>query len=204
VTYYPDEERTRKRLSELRADRNSPVRQAQIAALTAKETAKARAKASGNGRKTPQNSTTYFGHSWDLWHRMRDAGIAHIEECARRRTKTTYAETWSSVGARVGEDIGHPYRQIGHLMGHIAVQAHETTNDAILTALVVHEAGDDNPGPGFFRLAGSWGLLAAEDTPDKGGNGTEMTPGQRAFWEEQIDAVYRRYATETVAQHDPH
>jgi hypothetical protein len=194
VTYYPDEERTRRRLADLRAGRNSPVRQAQIAALVAKAAAKRTTKESGSGRKTPENSTTYFGHSWDLWHRMRDAGIAHIEECARQRGKTTYGEIWSSVGAAVGEDIGNPYRQIGHLMGHIAVHAHETTSDAILTALVVHEAGDDNPGPGFFRLAASWGILSAADAPQEGENWTEMTPRQRAFWKEQVEAVYRHYA----------
>jgi hypothetical protein len=194
VAYFPDEDRTRRRLADLRAGRDSPVRQAQIAALVATASAKSVSIGSGSGRRTPENSTTYFGHSWDMWYRMRDAGIAHLEECARQKVKTTYGEVWSSVGVQVGEDIGSPYRQVRQLMGHIAARSRET-GDAILTALVVHEKGDDNPGRGFFTLAARWGLLAPEDVPETSDDGTGMTPRQRAFWEEQVQAVYLHYAT---------
>jgi hypothetical protein len=194
LSYHPDEDATRRRISEMRARWEKPEFAARNAARRAPQMTEKRGKKSSKDRhrKTPENSTTFFGHSWPLWHRMRDAGIVHIAACAKESRTTTYAELWSAIQKQVSEDIGRPFRQIRALAGTIANHAHDT-HEPMLTALVVHE-GDGHPGPGFFRLAAQRGLLPEADFPSEEEEWTAITPNQQAFWESQVNAVFAQFA----------
>jgi hypothetical protein len=124
---------------------------------------------------------------------MRDAGMEHIAEWSRRCELTTYADLWSGIVARVGSDAGDPWRQLPMLLGYISDEHHEAVG-AIPTAVVVYDLADKHPGPGFFRLAASYGLLPDEDAPALGEEWTEMTDRQRAFWDEQVAALFAHFA----------
>lgn len=124
---------------------------------------------------------------------MRDAGYEHIVACARDRQMTTYGETWEAVARAVGEDIGNPWRQVPHLLGHIAEHVHDELG-LIATALVVYDARDEHPGPGFFRLAVAMEELPPDDAPPEGED-FEMTSTQRAFWRRHVDGMFERFGT---------
>lgn len=145
-----------------------------------------------DGRKTAANSKEFFGHPWPFWFQMRDAGYAHLASCARQRQMTTYGETWEAVARAMGEEIGNPWRQEPHLLGHIAEHVHDEIG-LIPTAIVVHESGDDHPGAGFFRLAVAMGLLSDEHAPPEGDD-WQMTPAQDAFWRGQVEAMFEQFA----------
>lgn len=48
-------------------------------------------------RKTPETSSTYYGHPWNEWFEMRDAVLAFIGSKARAGQKTTYGELWDAI-----------------------------------------------------------------------------------------------------------
>lgn len=195
--FISDDEARDRRLEAIRARRGSPERMAQIQALQmakAKESPK-KGPSSGSGRKTPENSSAFFGHPWSLWFAMRDAGYEHIIERARDRKTTTYGELWVAVTAKLGEDLGNPWRQIDHLLGSIGEVAYD--KDGLMpTALVMYEGtGETNPGPGFFRLAANMGLFPGGDAPPVGEEWNEMTARQRTFWEDQRELVFAHAAS---------
>jgi hypothetical protein len=142
---------------------------------------------SAGHRKTPENSTEFFGHPWPEWYAMRDAAAAHIADRAAEGRTTTYEELWRAVAASVGNDLGTPWRKINRLLGAVVEQALED-GDLIPTALVVHDATrPEGPGPGFFRVAAEYELLPWSDAPPDGEDDTwVMTDRQRAFWEDQV------------------
>lgn len=146
-----------------------------------------------DGRKTPENSDDYFGHSWPEWFTMRDAGIAYISFRARGREMTGYHELWRAIAEKLGIDIGNPYRQEPWLLEYLSREFFEQTG-LILSALVRYEEGDESPGEGFFRLAGILGVLAPEHVPEVGVPWKGMTPEQERFWREQVDGVYAHFA----------
>jgi hypothetical protein len=145
--------------------------------------------ASTNGRRTPENSTSYFGHSWPVWFEMRDAGIAHIRSCAQHRQTTTYGAVWAAVEGRLGQNLGNSWRQLPNLLGHISEHVYDESG-VLLTALVIYEEGDDSRGDGFFRLAASVGAIRQEHSPPVGVPWLGMTSDQRDFWEAQVAAVF--------------
>jgi hypothetical protein len=193
--FIPDDEARDRRLAAIRARRGTPERAAHIAALQASKVAsKKQSASSGGGRRTPENSDTYFGHPWPIWFSMRDAGYEHIIERARLGQTTTYTELWAAITATLGPDLGNRYWQMGHLLGAIAEHAHD--KDGVMpTALVMNEGdGETNAGPGFFRLAADMGLLPEGVAPPAGEPWKEMTAAQRTFWEGQCDLVFARFA----------
>ena len=124
---------------------------------------------------------------------MRDAGIEHIAEWSARSELTTYADLWSGIVSRVGSVAGEPWRQLPMLLGYISDALHQAVG-AIPTAVVVYDLADKHPGPGFFRLAASYGLLADEDAPAFGEEWTQMTDRQRTFWDQQIATVFAHFS----------
>jgi hypothetical protein len=143
-------------------------------------------------RRTPENSPTYFGHRWPEWFQMRDTVLAHIEERARRREKTTYSELWSEMEDRLGKDLGNPLRQLPSLLGWVGVEGFERTH-LVITALVVYEDRPDQPGDGFFRLAAELGDFPEEDAPKIGEEWPQMTEKQKGYWEGQVEALFAWY-----------
>lgn len=148
---------------------------------------------SASGRKTPENSTSYFGHPWSEWFAMRDAGIECILQCARERRTTTYHQLWPEIERNLGVDLGNPWRQMPNLLGYISEQSCGEFR-LLLTALVIEEGSVPQPGEGFFRLAAAMGLLAERDAPPEGVPWRGMTELQRTFWEEQVETIFTRFA----------
>ena len=113
---------------------------------------------SWTGRKTPDNSDSFFGHTWPEWFAMRDAGAAIILEHARAGEYLTYPELWAGVRSRVGFEIGDPWRQVPILLEYISDYTFEDIG-LFVTALVVDGTPANGPSEGFFRLAGQRGAL---------------------------------------------
>jgi hypothetical protein len=181
------------RLAKIRARRGTPERQALIDEMQAAKLKKKTAAAS-TGRKTPANSEEMFGHTWPEWFEMRDAGYQHILGCAREGKKTTEREVWAAVQKQLGKDLGSHSRQLPHLLVHITEHVYPTAG-VIPSAIVIDKKGDEHPGARFFRRAAALGALPKKDAPATGETWTEMTPNQRAFWEDQVG---RMFAAETA------
>jgi hypothetical protein len=146
---------------------------------------------SWTGRKTPDNSDSFFGHTWPEWFAMRDAGADIILEHARRQRYLTYPELWAGVRTRVGFDIGHPWRQIPILLEYISDNTFELIG-LFVTAIVVDGGPESGPSEGFFRLAASRGALPEADAPPTGESWAGMTGPQRTFWENQVSRIFEK------------
>jgi hypothetical protein len=146
---------------------------------------------SWTGRKTPENSDSFFGHAWPEWFAMRDSGAAIILEHARARQFLTYPELWAGVRSRMGFEIGHPWRQIPILLEYISDYTFEEIG-LFVTAIVVDGAPQNGPSEGFFRLAAQRGALPEADAPPTGVLWKGMTARQRAFWEEQVSGIFHK------------
>jgi hypothetical protein len=153
--------------------------------------ARARAKANPGGRKSPENSSTFFKHPWNEWFEMCDAGQAILLDCAARRELTTYPRLWDGIRNHLQKDIGHPWRQIPSLLEYISGRSYEGLG-LFITALVVDELSGV-PNEGFFRLAAARGALPERDAPPVGEPWNGITPAQRAFWESQADALFEKF-----------
>ena len=195
-TEHPDVRRQR-RIDEIRAGRGTPEREEQIRAIAERkdQEARRRKQSSGtrSGRRTPDNSPDIFGHPWPKWFQMRDVALDYLRTCAAERRLTTYHELWAAIEASVGEDLGNSWRQLPNLLGYVSEQGYPDLG-WIPTALVVAHDNDDEPGPGFFRIAAQLGILDEADAPPTG-QAWEMTERQRAFWQEQIEGMFNRCAT---------
>jgi hypothetical protein len=107
---------------------------------------------------------------------------------------TNYAALWTAIERGVGKDLGTRWRQLSNLLGYIGDLSNEKTR-LLVTALVVYRQGDENPGPGFFRLAVSHHLIPEEEAPPVGKDSEwQMTSFQRAFWEAHCNALYEHFS----------
>ena len=195
MTFDHPEDRREKRLAEIRARRGTPERLAKIAELELVQPRRKTPKPSVGHRKTPENSSSFFGHPWPEWFEMRDAAFSFLCVCARERRLASYHEIWTTVGAKLGKDLGNHWRQLPHLLGHVSERSLEESG-ILATALVVYDPGDasSGPGPGFFSLAVSLGLLAPADGQQDAETWT-MSDRQRTFWRQQVDAMFDRFAS---------
>jgi hypothetical protein len=102
--------------------------------------------------------TDKFGFPLKAWNKAKDEAKNALMERARVRGMMPYSELVTHIKAMQLE--AHDTR-LFHLLGEIS----EEENDAgrgMISALVVHKAGDMQPGPGFFELADHLG----KDTSD--------------------------------------
>jgi hypothetical protein len=150
-----------------------------------------------DGRKTPENSDSYFDHTWPEWFEMRDAGIAYVSELAREARKTRYGELWKEIRNRLGRDIGSHIYQLPMLLEYMSVDFFEDTG-LILTALVEYAEGEEKPGDGFFRLAGALGAIPKDQVPEYGTEWVNMTPEQEAFWKSQVEKLFEYFRSDNL------
>ena len=93
-----------------------------------------------------------------------------------RHPHTTYEDRkgfWRKIRFR-SLDLDPQSDQLAHMLGEISTAEHEAGR-GMLTVVVVHKHGDQMPGPGFFRLAGSLG---------------HGTKDREAFWIGELEKVY--------------
>lgn len=193
MSHEQPEDRRARRLAEVRAQRGSEERLRQIADLEAqKAKPKARTRPSPSVRKSPETSATFFGYPWAEWFEMRDAGRAHLNDCAAQRQLTTYGELWQAIEETVGRQLGSPHLALPRLLRDIADVAIKDDEPNPM-ALAVQSAGDQEPGAGFFRTAVALHELPAVEEPPKGED-WEMTDAQRKFWRGQVDAAFAYFA----------
>jgi hypothetical protein len=122
---------------------------------------------------------------------MRDAVLDHIEACASRRSTTTYGAVWSAVTELLGHDPGNRHRKTPNLLGYVGRKSLEEY-ELLATALVVYDE-EPVPGPGFFRLAGSVGLMPPANVPEEG-EPWRMTAEQERFWREHLEGMFERFS----------
>ena len=188
------EDRRARRLAEVRAQRGSEERLAQIAELEAqKARPKPRARAKAAPRKSPETSATFFGYPWAEWFEMRDAGRAVLAECAAEQRMMAYGDLWAAISERVGRDLGTPHLPLPRLLKDIA-EVTIKDSEPNPTALVVTKEGEAEPGAGFFRDAVALHELPAVEEPPKGDDWV-MSDVQRDYWIKQVAALHEHFGT---------
>lgn len=194
--FYADDRARESRLAAIRARRGTPERDAKIAEI-AEQKQKAAVKkkaASTTVKKTRENSDQYHGHSWDEWDQMRDAGLELIKQHAAKREFVTYTQLWGHTVEKLGKELGNSYFQLPALLEHITVKGFDETELMVSALVSTADGPDPSPGSGMFALAVSKGLLPEADAP-QGGKDWVMTESQRVFWQQQVDALFAKFAS---------
>ena len=152
---------------------------------------------SGTGRKTPENSDSYFDHPWPEWFDMRCRHHAHCqsgreagEDDLRRavgRDRRDHREGSRQSALPIAKSP-RLHREQG-LRGD--EPRHSALVDVMMTPLSCLAGA-------FFRLAADLGVLPEVDAPPVGEDWLGMTSPQREFWEGQVDAPYRFYEAPTT------
>jgi hypothetical protein len=145
------------------------------------------------GRKTEENSESYFNHPWPEWNEMRDLGLSYLREIAAKEKTVTYEGFWNAVRLGVGRDIGKPFRQIPLLLRHVGEKSFDDSG-LVVTALVVTEATEPSPSEGFFRLASRLELIPEDESPETGVKWLGMTAAQRTFWLRHKESLYEHFS----------
>lgn len=112
----------------------------------------------------------------------------HIEiynrliELARAGRLTAYSEIAPLAGLSM--EIAEDRKRISQLLEEIAM--HEfNAGRPMLTAIVVHLGGDNNPGEGFFAIATQIGRFS----------GSRQQIPRLEFWSRQVQEVYNYWST---------
>ena len=115
-----------------------------------------------------------LGYSQEQWGAARDELREAILEAARDRTMTNYTDVSAKVTAI---PVTPRSPALFHLLGEVLEEEYKTTGLA-LTALVVHRAGDMEPGSGFYRMARKAGATFSDP---------------HEFWVRQVKAIFEQY-----------
>lgn len=107
-------------------------------------------------------------------------------ELARSERLTTYSDIAPLAGLSM--DIDEDREQISQILSEIA-QHEASSGRPMLTAIVVHRGGDNNPGEGFFKAARDFGLF----------DGSRQQIPRLEFWARQVREVNDCWS----AQRDP-
>lgn len=101
---------------------------------------------------------------------------------AKARTLTSYSEVSVLIGLDMSKEEDRA--EIARKLGDIVFYEYQN-HRPMLTALVVHRGGDNNPGEGFFSAAEKIGLFKATCNPMK----------RTIFWSSQVTLVHNHWAT---------
>ena len=112
-----------------------------------------------------------FGFEESKWDAAKAEGKAILSACARRRKMIPYSEFVKEIHSIRLEP--HDLR-LFNMLGEISSEE-DAAGRGMLSALVIHKAGDMQPGPGFFELAKNLG----HDTSDV-----------VKFWIDQVNKVF--------------
>jgi len=100
-----------------------------------------------------------------------------IIEVAQRRGLITYGQVAPIVNLDMGIDANR--EEMSRMLAEIATVEQEAGRP-MLTAIVVHQGGDNNPGEGFFAIAAQFGRFA-------GGHNQLQ---RLEFWVREVAAVH--------------
>lgn len=105
-----------------------------------------------------------------------------LKELARDKKLASYTEISTLIGLDMSQE--HDREVIAQKLGDIVFFEHDN-NRPMLTALVVHQGGDNNPGEGFFSAAQKIGLFKSSRDPMK----------RLIFWSNQVTLVHNHWAS---------
>jgi len=103
-------------------------------------------------------------------------------ELAKAKKLASYSEVAPLIGLDMAQEKDRD--EIARKLGDIVFFEHEN-NRPMLTALVVHQGGDNNPGEGFFSAAEKIGLFKSSRDPMK----------RLTFWSNQVTLVHNLWAS---------
>ena len=101
---------------------------------------------------------------------------------ARTQRISAYSDVSPLVGLSM--TIDQDREQIALLLSEIAWHEHQN-NRPMLTSLIVHKGGDNNPGEGFFAIAKEFSLF----------NGSRDPILRLEFWANQVRLVHNLWAS---------
>jgi len=120
------------------------------------------------------------GYLEDVWGRAKDEAKAVLVRVARARQVIAY----SDLAPQIQSILFLPtYQRFFFLLREISAEEHRAGR-GMLTAVVVHKAGDYQPGPGFFELARDLGL--------------NVTDTDR-LWIEQVNNVHDYWSSQPAS-----
>lgn len=92
---------------------------------------------------------THHGVALHLWNRAKEEIRTILVSIARRKALISYSDLASKVRA---VPLGPDSHALHEMLGEISVEE-DTGHRGMLSVLVVHKTGDQQPGRGFFQLA---------------------------------------------------
>ena len=105
-----------------------------------------------------------------------------LVELARDRRLTTYSDIAPLAGLSM--EIDEDRERMSQLLGEIVL--HEVgAGRPMLTAIVVHRGGDNNPGEGFFAIATELNRFS----------GSRQQMPRLEFWTRQVQDVHTHWST---------
>ena len=127
-----------------------------------------------------------YGRSDDEWDRMVNDAVSFLTEQARVKRTVSYSDLNSALATagHVPFDFGleRDRAAVGAVLGEAVGR---TLGDPkVMLSAIVSYIGQNDPGPGFYKLAVELANTATAD--DK-----------LAFWSKQVNAVHDRYARPT-------
>jgi hypothetical protein len=128
-----------------------------------------------------------WGRADDEWQQLVDATAEFLAQQARLARLTSYTEVNTVVHQRTGLrpfdfDQESERAAFGAVLGEVAA-AKLPEVGALISSIVVY-LGQNDAGPGFFRLASSLNLLTHKPNADQ----------KLAFWASQVKKTHEHYA----------
>ncbi|NQU44261.1 hypothetical protein HQ520_13305 [bacterium] len=108
---------------------------------------------------------------------MNQAIYDHLVQVAKKRDLTTYSDIAPMAGLSMDDPSDR--QSMSDLLEEIARYEQQQGNP-MLTAVVIHSGGDNNPGNGFFDIAEEFGRFSGSTDQLK----------RIAFWAEAVTEVY--------------
>lgn len=128
-----------------------------------------------------------WGREEGEWQELVEATGQFLAEQARLARLTTYTEVNTVLHQRTGHrrfDFNQDSERaaLGAILGEVATEKLAEVG-ALISSIVVY-LGQNDAGPGFFRLASSLGLLTPKPTADQ----------KLEFWAEQVKRTHDHYS----------
>lgn len=108
---------------------------------------------------------SYYGREAGDWEQLTAEGLDYLEDLAAHRLDASYGKLNGELARRTGLrpfnfDLDAERAAMGELLGQISEASYAGTG-VLISAIVHHVDGDDNPGPGkgFYGLAQKKGLI---------------------------------------------